>query len=452
MAQLNNDEITVAVVVVTLSVVILAMIWSKILSSSLKGAPPLPPGPRSLPIVGYLPFLSHELHKQFTNMAHTYGPIFKFKAGSKLHIVISTPELVKEVVRDQDENFSNRNATIAASTFSYGSQDVIWSDNNLKWRSVRKIFVQQVLSNENLQACSSFRRDEVRKTINNVFSRIGTTIDISEVSFSTEAHVITGMVWENASVDSHLVAQLQMVVSKVVELLGKPNMSDFFPSLARLDLQSVERDMKRELQRFDRIINMFIDGRIKANSKESKEALQHEGKKDFLQILLELKDQKDAKTSLSMTQIKALLLNTNVMKRLSSGNFSENFIFSNIGHNLLVPSDNCSLKKGFLTNLTRAQGPKRCKNLAKHDPDKGTSLGNNLKFFPFGSGRRLCPGYALAEKMQMYILASLFHSFDWTLPKGEEHDLSEKFGITLKKRKPLMAVPSQRLSDVSLYM
>ena len=304
----NNDELTVAVVVITLLVVILAMLWSKILSSSSKGAPPLPPGPRSLPIVGYLPFLSHDLHTQFTNMAHTYGPIFKFKAGSKLHIVISTPDLVKEVVRDQDENFSNRNAPIAASIISYGKQDVVWSDNNLTWRSVRKILVQEILSNKCLQACSSFRRDEVRKTIKNVFSRIGTTININEVSFSTEAHVITSMVWENASVDSHLVAELQMAISKVVELMGKPNLSDFFPSLAWLDLQSVERDMKRELQRLDRIFNMFIDGRIKANSKESKEALQHEGKKDFLQILLELKDQKEATTSLSMTQIKALLM------------------------------------------------------------------------------------------------------------------------------------------------
>ena len=262
-----------------------------------------------MPIVGYLPFLSHDLHTQFNNMAHTYGPIFKFKAGSKLHIVISTPDLVKEVVRDQDENFSNRNTPIAASIITYGKQDVIWSDNNLTWRSVRNILVQETLGNKSLKACSSFRRDEVRKTIKNVFSRIGTTIDINEVSFSTEAHVLTSMVWENASVDSHLVAELHMVVSKVMELLGKPNLSDFFPSRAWLDLQSVERDMKRELQHLDRIFKMIIEGRIKANSKNSKEAaLQHEGKKDFLQILLELKDQKETTTSLSMTQIKALLM------------------------------------------------------------------------------------------------------------------------------------------------
>lgn len=84
--------------------------------------------------------------------------------------------------------------------------------------------------------------------------------------------------------------------------------------------------------------------------------------------------------------------------------------------------------------------------------EKWDYSGNNFKFLPFGSGRRLCTGVPLAEKMQMFILASLLHSFDWNLPKGEQHDLSENFGITLKKRKPLIAIPSQRLLDVSLYM
>ncbi|GJT89156.1 cytochrome P450 76C1-like protein [Tanacetum coccineum] len=84
--------------------------------------------------------------------------------------------------------------------------------------------------------------------------------------------------------------------------------------------------------------------------------------------------------------------------------------------------------------------------------NKWDFTGNNMKFLPFGSGRRLCPGYPLAEKMQMCILASLLHSFNWTLPNGEEHNLFEKFGITLRKTNPLIVIPSQRLSDVSLYM
>ncbi|KAI8546473.1 hypothetical protein RHMOL_Rhmol07G0120500 [Rhododendron molle] len=77
--------------------------------------------------------------------------------------------------------------------------------------------------------------------------------------------------------------------------------------------------------------------------------------------------------------------------------------------------------------------------------------GNNFKFLPFGSGRRICAGIPLAEKMVMYMLASLLHSFNWKVPEGEEIDLSEKFGIVMKKSKPLIAIPTQRLSSLELY-
>lgn len=77
--------------------------------------------------------------------------------------------------------------------------------------------------------------------------------------------------------------------------------------------------------------------------------------------------------------------------------------------------------------------------------------GNDFKYFPFGSGRRICAGVAMAERMFMYSLASLLHSFDWSVPDGHKLDLEEKFGIVLKKKHPLIAIPTPRLSDPSLY-
>lgn len=78
--------------------------------------------------------------------------------------------------------------------------------------------------------------------------------------------------------------------------------------------------------------------------------------------------------------------------------------------------------------------------------------GNDFKYLPFGSGRRICAGTGMAERMFMYSLASLVHSFHWSLPEGEEKvDLTEKFGIVLKKKVPLVAIPTPRLSDSSLY-
>lgn len=79
--------------------------------------------------------------------------------------------------------------------------------------------------------------------------------------------------------------------------------------------------------------------------------------------------------------------------------------------------------------------------------------GSDLNHIPFGSGRRICPGTAMAERMVLYSLATLVHSFEWKLQGGgaENMDISEQFGINLKIKEPLIAIPTPRLSDPALY-
>jgi cytochrome P450 len=77
--------------------------------------------------------------------------------------------------------------------------------------------------------------------------------------------------------------------------------------------------------------------------------------------------------------------------------------------------------------------------------------GSDFNYFPFGSGRRICAGIAMAERMFLYFLAALLHSFDWKLPEGKQMDLTEKFGIVLKLKNPLVAIPTPRLSNPALY-
>jgi cytochrome P450 len=65
-------------------------------------------------------------------------------------------------------------------------------------------------------------------------------------------------------------------------------------------------------------------------------------------------------------------------------------------------------------------------------------------FIPFGVGRRICPGVPFAHRVVHTMLATLLYHFDWKLADGEKYedmDMTEKFGITLHKVKPLMAIP-----------
>jgi cytochrome P450 len=74
--------------------------------------------------------------------------------------------------------------------------------------------------------------------------------------------------------------------------------------------------------------------------------------------------------------------------------------------------------------------------------------GTDFQLLPFGSGRRMCPGMIFSVLMVQIILARLLHSFNWTLPEGEnpqDIDMQELFGGTIPKAIPLEAVASARL-------
>ncbi|PON92930.1 Cytochrome P450, E-class, group I [Trema orientale] len=129
------------------------------------------------------------------------------------------------------------------------------------------------------------------------------------------------------------------------------------------------------------------------------------------------------------------------------------------------PSETCivggyTIPKGsriFVNVWATQRDPSIWENPLKFDPErffndsKWDFYGSDFNYFPFGSGKRICAGIAMAERMVMYSLATLLHSFNWELPHGEKMDLSEKFGIVLKKKIPLVAIPTPRLSDPSLY-
>lgn len=507
----------VAGAVLTVSIAVLAILWY--LRTSRKGRAPWPPGPRGLPVVGYLPFLGSNLHHSFAELAHLYGPIFKLWLGNKLCVVLSSPSLAKQVVRDQDIIFANRDPPVAAFAYTYGGLDIAWSPYGSYWRNLRKVFVREMLSNTSLEACYPLQRSEVRKAITNAYSKIGTPMDIGQLSFQTVVNVTLSSLWGNtpeAHNDGKLGAEFREAASEITELLGKPNISDFFPTLAGFDIQGVERQMKRAFLSAEQVIDSIIDRKMKKSTAKEERASDNGEKKDFLQFLLDLKVQEDTETPITMTQIKALLMdilvggtdttatmvewvmaemirNPVIMTRaqeeltnvVGMGNIVEESHLPKLQYMdavikeslrlhpalpLLVPkcpSQDCTvgrytIQKGtkvFLNVWAIHRDPQIWDSPSEFKPERFLSepgrwdyTGNNFQYLPFGSGRRICAGIPLAERMIIYLLASLLHSFNWQLPEGEDLDLSEKFGIVLKKRTPLVAIPTKRLSSSDLYL
>ncbi|CAM0871809.1 unnamed protein product [Alopecurus aequalis] len=76
--------------------------------------------------------------------------------------------------------------------------------------------------------------------------------------------------------------------------------------------------------------------------------------------------------------------------------------------------------------------------------------GQNYELLPFGSGRRMCPGYSLGLKVIQVSIANLLHGFEWGLPDGvtkEELSMEEIFGLSTPRKFPLEAVVKPKLPD-----
>uniref|UniRef100_M1AMP0 Geraniol 10-hydroxylase n=1 Tax=Solanum tuberosum TaxID=4113 RepID=M1AMP0_SOLTU len=70
--------------------------------------------------------------------------------------------------------------------------------------------------------------------------------------------------------------------------------------------------------------------------------------------------------------------------------------------------------------------------------------GQDFEIIPFGGGRRICPGIPLAMRTISIMLGSLLNSFDWKAEGDiapEDLDVEEKFGVSLARLRPLLAVP-----------
>ncbi|KAL8238777.1 hypothetical protein R6Q59_015344 [Mikania micrantha] len=473
--KVDNERDELARTILTISVPLLVLLWFMWTTSITRKGTNLPPGPYGLPVVGYLPFLGHNLHERFTEMAHKYGPIFSLRLGSKFHVVVNSMDLAKVVARELDHTFANRSPPITALTITYGALDVAWSNNNTYWRNMRKLLVSQVLSNANLDACQEFRTQEVRKTVSNVYAKMGTPVYINEIAFDTELNVVTRMLWGCSDYDDYFHG-FREVEFKIIELLGASNISDFIPMLSWFDLQGRKKEMQKQNEHLDRIFDSIIRERIERNSKKKEGEVEEDLilKKDFLQIMLELKD---ASMLFDIVQIKALLFDILIAATDTASTMVE-WVMAEILHNpnvnkkiqeeltevvgmnivqeshlpklkyldavvketfrlhpplpLLIqrcPDESCmvggyTVPKGtivYINTWAIQHDPKNWPHPLEFRPDrfldgKWDYNGNNFMFLPFGSGRRICPGIALGEKMLVYILASLLHSFEWILP------------------------------------
>ncbi|CAL1272927.1 unnamed protein product [Larinioides sclopetarius] len=99
-----------------------------------------PPGPMGLPIVGYLPFLTEDLHLDFMKLGKKYGDIFSLKLGSQDIVVLHGADVIKEALNKSELLGRPRNSALDR----YNASSAFFSSNFKLWKEQRRFVVHSM--------------------------------------------------------------------------------------------------------------------------------------------------------------------------------------------------------------------------------------------------------------------------------------------------------------------
>ncbi|KAF9625273.1 hypothetical protein IFM89_020859 [Coptis chinensis] len=262
----------------------------------------LPPGPFPLPVLGNLLELGKKPHHSLAELAKSYGPLMTIKLGSVTTIVVSSANMAKEVLQKHDQALSARTIPDSMRVFNHNEASVVWLSSTPLWRNLRKIFATQLVSTQRLNDSERIRLSKVKDLMDHIrdSSRSRRVINIGQIVFSTTLNVISNTMFsmDLAHLDSDTAREFKAVVWGVMEVIGRPNLANYFPLLRPLDPQGVRRCTSIYFGKLYKLFDTIIDERL-----QSKE---EGGANDLLATLLQHTEENGFK--LTHVEIRALLV------------------------------------------------------------------------------------------------------------------------------------------------
>ena len=244
----------------------------------------LPPGPWKLPLIGNIHQIMSTslLHHRFKTLADKYGPLMHLKLGEVPCIIVSSPEIAKEILKTHDITFCDRPNLLLSTIWSYNATDIVFSTYGEHWRQVRKICVIELLSAKRVQSFRSIRDDEVTNLVKSITASEGSVVNLSHKILSMTYGILTRAAYgkRNRHQDVFISA-----LEKVKVLLGGFDISDLYPSIKMLQWMSGE---KTKMQKLHRELDMIMQDIIDDHRSIDKEASKDE---DLVDVLLKIQQE-----------------------------------------------------------------------------------------------------------------------------------------------------------------
>ncbi|KAF6152531.1 hypothetical protein GIB67_023290 [Kingdonia uniflora] len=291
LSSLENSTL-LGTILVTLSMILIVVF---VINRGRQNWRNAPPGPKGWPIFGYLPYVTNRLHEDLFHLTKTHGPLFSLCMGQKPVIVVSSPEVAREFLKDNDSNFSSRMISDVARCIAYDATTVVFVPNGARWRLLRKIMKTEVFSARAIELLQPARAQEVQGLLRSIHSasQSKTPVNIAETMFVFFANIISNLVCSKSLFDTEKKEgrELKEMFSEILQIIVLPNVSDLIPFLRPFDPQGLRGKIMKIVPRFDKFFDKLVDDRVE--ERKNGVEINKNGKSDVLDVLLNYRSDKD---------------------------------------------------------------------------------------------------------------------------------------------------------------
>ncbi|KAL2347889.1 hypothetical protein Fmac_001889 [Flemingia macrophylla] len=465
----------------------------------------VPPGPWKIPIIGNITHLiSSTPHRKLRDLAKIYGPLMHLQLGEIFTIIVSSPQYAKEIMKTHDVIFASRPHTLASDILSYESTNIISATYGNYWRQLRKICTVELFTQKRVNSFKQTREEELTNLVKMIDSHKGSPINLTEAVLSSTYNIISraafGMNCKDKEEFISLVNEGGTIAAgfNIGDLFPSAKwlqlVTGLRPKLERLHGQ-MDRILGDIINEHKRAKSKAKEGNCEVEENLVDVLLKFQDGNDSIEaicltnnnikaIILDVfgAGGETAATTINWAMVEIIrdprvmkITQVEVRDVFSKKQRVDEIYMNELKYLKSVVKETLRLHPPAPLLLPRECG-QTCEVHGYHIPVKSRVIvnawaigrdpnywaeperfyperfidssidykGNNFEYIPFGAGRRICPGSTFGLINVELALAFLLYHFDWKIPNGiksEELDMTEEFGVTLRRKDDLYLIP-----------